>query len=142
MKSSTVVIFMGFILIVSIMFLWSRSPQYAHAYPPGVGIVSNANNGWIYVDTATIDERSLSKFAAGWDVDLPMACRLIGERLEGYDTYNITVLPMKVQPTDAARDGKVILQGMLTKGKAVKGRGGEGMIGNYFERTVNLEVID
>jgi hypothetical protein len=70
MKTSTVVIFMGLILIVSIMFLWSRSPQYA------------------------------------------------------------------------ARDGKVILQGMLTKGKAVKGRGGERMIGNYFERTVNLEVID
>ncbi len=37
MKTSIVTIFIGFVLMISIIFLWSRSPQYAHAYPPGVG---------------------------------------------------------------------------------------------------------
>lgn len=99
-------------------------------------------NGWIYVDPATIESGSLSKFAPGWDVNLQMACRIVGDKLEGYEKFNLTVLPMTIRPTDAAREARVTLQLMLTLGEAVKGNGKEGMIGNYFERMVTLKVID
>ena len=49
---------------------------------------------------------------------------------------------MTVRPLDAARDAQLSLQLMLTRGESVKGKGKEGMIGNYFERTVSLKVVD
>lgn len=99
-------------------------------------------NGWIYIDTSTIESSAISKFAPGWDVNLQMACRIVGDKLEGYEEFNLTVLPMTIRPSDAARDAQVTLQLMLTRGEAVKGKGKEGMIGNYFERKVILKVID
>lgn len=99
-------------------------------------------NGWIYVDPATIETSSFSKFAPGWDVNLQLACRLVGDNLEGYDDFDLTVLPMTVRPLDAARDGVVTLQLMFTRGESVKGKAKEGMVGNYFERTVKLKVVD
>ena len=99
-------------------------------------------NAWLYVDTRTIGTTSLSKFAPGWDVNLPMSCRLVGDRLEGYENAKITVLPMTIQPSDAAQDAELMLQVMPTKGEAVKGKPKEGMIGNYFERKVKLKVVD
>lgn len=104
--------------------------------------VAPYRNGWIYIDPTTIESSSLSKFAPGWDVNLQMACRLVGDNLEGYEGFNLTMLPMTIRPSDAARDAQVTLQLMLTRGEAVKGKGKEGMIGNYFERTVTLKVID
>ncbi|OGX28243.1 MAG: hypothetical protein A3F87_04725 [Omnitrophica WOR_2 bacterium RIFCSPLOWO2_12_FULL_51_24] len=99
-------------------------------------------NAWLYVDTRTIGTTSLSKFAPGWDVNLPMSCRLVGDRLEGYENAKITVLPMTIQPSDAAQDAELMLQVMPTKGESVKGKPKEGMIGNYFERKVKLKVVD
>ncbi|PIS36438.1 MAG: hypothetical protein COT35_11145 [Nitrospirae bacterium CG08_land_8_20_14_0_20_52_24] len=99
-------------------------------------------NAWLYVDPKTIESSSLSKFAPGWDVDLPMACRIVGDKLEGFDGAKITVLPMTIRPTDAAQDAEVILLVMLTKGESVKGKPREGLIGNYFERKVKLKVKD
>ena len=99
-------------------------------------------NGWIYIDPATIESTSLSKFASGWDVNLQMACRVVGDALDGVEDANVTVLPMTIRPSDAARDAKIVLQFMLTRGESVKGKGKEGMIGNYFERSVTLKVID
>ncbi len=99
-------------------------------------------NGWIYIDTATIKTSSISKFAPGWDVNLQASCRLVGDNLEVYENFDITVLPMTIRPSDAARDGNLLLQGMLTLGESVKGKGKEGMVGNYFERTVELKVLD
>lgn len=99
-------------------------------------------NAWLYVDPKTIESSSLSKFAPGWDVNLPMSCRIAGDPLEGYEGAKITVLPMTVRATDAAQDAELTLQVMLTRGESVKGKPKEGMIGNYFERRVKLKVVD
>ena len=99
-------------------------------------------NAWLYVDPRTVESTSLSKFAPGWDVNLPMSCRIVGDNLEGYEGAKITVLPMAIRPTDAAQDAELTLQVMLTKGESVKGNAQEGMVGNYFERKVKLKVAD
>ena len=99
-------------------------------------------NAWIYIDPKTIETSSLSKFAPGWECNLQMACRVIGDKLEGYDGMKITSLPMTVRPSDAAQNGELQLQVMLTKGESVKGNAKEGMKGNYFEKKVSLKVID
>ena len=97
-------------------------------------------NAWLYVDPARIETNSLSKFAPGWAVNLQMSCRIVGDKLTGYEGAKITALPMTVQPLDDAEDAEVQLQVMLTKGESVKGNAQEGMSGNYFERTVKLVV--
>ena len=99
-------------------------------------------NAWLYVNSETIATTSLSKFAPGWDVNLPMSCRIVGDKLEGYEGAQITVLPMTIRPSDAAQNAKLKLQVMLTKGESVKGKPKEGTIGIYFEREVNLRVTD
>lgn len=97
-------------------------------------------NGWLYVASDRIESSSLSKFAPGWEINLPMACRLVGDKLDSYQGTKGTILPMTVRPTDAAGDATVMLQVMLTRGKTVKGKANEGMVGNYFERTVHLKI--
>ncbi len=97
-------------------------------------------NAWLYVDPQTIGSASLSKFAPGWDVNLPMACRIVGDKMKGYEGASITVLPMSIRPTDAAQDSEMVLQVMLTRGESVKGKQKEGLIGSYFERKVHLVV--
>ena len=99
-------------------------------------------NAWLFVDPATIQSSSLSKFAPGWEVNLPMACRIVGDKQPGYENARVTVLPMTVRPTDAARDGEILLQAMFTKGESIKGNAKEGLIGSYFERRVRLKRID
>lgn len=97
-------------------------------------------NAWLYIDPTTIGTNSLSKFAPDWDVNLPMSCRLIGDKLPGYEDADITSLPMTIQPLTNAKDTEMQLQVMLTKGESVKGNAQEGMIGNYFERKVKFVV--
>jgi len=99
-------------------------------------------NAWLYVDASQIETSALSKFAPGWDVNLPMSCRIVGDKLEGYEGYDMTVLPMTVRPTDAARDAELELQLMLTGGEAVKGKEREGLVSNYFVRRVLLRVLE
>ena len=99
-------------------------------------------NAWLYVDPTQIGTSALSKFAAGWDVNLPMSCRIVGDKLEGYEEAQLTVLPMTVRPTDAARDAEIELQVMLTAGEAVKGSGTQGLISNLAVRKVSLKVLD
>jgi len=106
------------------------------------GAIAPYRNGWIYIDPTTIESSSLSKFAPGWDVNLQASCRLVGDKLEGYEDFDLSVLPMTIRPLDSARDAQIILQGMLTRGESVKGKGKEGMIGMYFERIVNIKVLD
>jgi hypothetical protein len=98
-------------------------------------------NAWLYIDPATIGTHSLSKFAPDWDVNLPMSCRLVGDKLPGYEDADITSLPMTIQPLSNAKNAEMQLQVMLTKGESVKGNAREGMIGNYFEKKVILKVI-
>lgn len=97
-------------------------------------------NAWLYIDPTTIGKNTLSKFAPGWDVNLPMSCRLVGDKLQGYDDADITSLPMTIQPLADAKNTELQLQVMLTKGESVKGNAQEGMLGNYFERKVKLIV--
>lgn len=97
-------------------------------------------NAWLYIDPTTIGTNSLSKFAPNWDVNLPMSCRLVGDKLPGYEDADITSLPMTIQSLSNAKDTEMQLQVMLTKGESVKGNAQEGMSGNYFERTVKLVV--
>lgn len=99
-------------------------------------------NAWLYVDPQRIKSDSLSKFAPGWHVNLPMACRIVGDKLEGYGGARITVLPMSIRPGDDAQDAELMLQVMLTKGESVKGKAKEGMVGNYFEKIVHLKVLE
>ncbi len=99
-------------------------------------------NAWLYVDAKRIKSNSLLKFAPGWSVNLPMACRLVGDKLGGFNGAKITVLPMSVRPGDDAQDADLQLQVMLTKGESVKGKAKEGMKGNYFERLVRLKVLE
>lgn len=97
-------------------------------------------NAWLYIDPATIGTKSLSKFAPEWDVNLPMACRLVGDNLPGYENADITSLPMTIMPLSNAKDAELQLQIMLTKGESVKGDAQEGMLGNYFEKKVMLKI--
>ena len=97
-------------------------------------------NDWLYIDPQTIGTYSLSKFAPDWDVNLPMACRVVGDKLLGYEDAYITSLPMTIQPLNNAKNAELQLQVMLTKGESVKGNAQEGMSGNYFERKVKLVV--
>ena len=106
------------------------------------GTVAPYRNGWIYVDPTTIESSSLSKFAPAWEVNLQASCRLVGDKLEGFEDSDISVLPMTIRPSDSARDAYIVLQGMLTRGESIKGKGKEGMVGNYFERTIMLRVLD
>ncbi len=71
-----------------------------------------------------------------------MGCRLVGDKFELYSGVHLTVSPMTVRPTDRAVEGDATLQIMLTKGESVKGKPKEGMVGNYFERTLLLKVVD
>ncbi len=97
-------------------------------------------NAWIYIDPQTIGTHSLSKFAPDWDVNLPMACRVVGDKLPGYENAYITSLPMTIQPLNNAKNAELQLQVMLTKGESVKGKPQEGLQGSYFERKVKLSV--
>jgi hypothetical protein len=99
-------------------------------------------NAWLYVDPTRIETSALSKFPPGWDVNLPMSCRIVGDQLAGHEGDHLTVLPMTIRPGDAAGKGELELQVMLTGGEAVKGQGKEGMVGNYFTRKVLLEVVE
>ncbi len=99
-------------------------------------------NAWIYVDPKMIGASAISSFAPGWNVNLPMACRVVGDKWGNSDDADYTVLPMSIRPTDAARDASMTLQIMITKGASVKGKAKEGLTANYFERTVNLKVIE
>ncbi len=99
-------------------------------------------NAWLYVDPQRIRSDSLSKFAPGWSVNLPMACRIVGDQLEGFEGANVTALPMSIRAGDDAQNAELVLQVMLTAGESVKGKAKEGMRGNYFERSVLLKVLD
>lgn len=101
-----------------------------------------SRNAWLYVDPSMIGASALSSFAPGWNVNLPMACRVVGDSWGESEDTDYTVLPMSVRPTDAARDAQIVLQVMLTKGESVKGKATEGMIANYFERKVTLRVVE
>lgn len=99
-------------------------------------------NAWLYVDPTRIKTTALSKFAAGWSVNLPLSCRLVGDRLEGFEGAKITAAGMTIRPTDTARDAELELQVMLTSGESVKRKPKKGLRSNYLVRTVHLKVLE
>lgn len=106
------------------------------------GVESPSRNAWIYVDPDMIGASALSSFAPGWNVNLPMACRVVGDKWSEPADADFTVLPMSIRPTDAAQDAEIVLQVMITKGNSVKGKAREGLTANYFERKVILKVVE
>ena len=104
------------------------------------GQVSPYRNAWLYIDSTHITAPSLSTFPSGWDVNLPMACRLVGDKSAQYADADVTALPMTIRADSTAVDGAVLLQVMLTSGAAVKGDAKAGMIGNFFQRRLVLKI--
>ena len=103
---------------------------------------SPVRNAWLYVDPTRLNTKALSKFAAGWDVNLPMSCRIVGDQVAEYPGAAVTALPMTVRPGDAAGDAELELQVMLTSGKSAKGSPDQWLKANYLVRKLMLKVLD
>ena len=99
-------------------------------------------NAWLYLDPTQIETGSLSKFAPGWNVNLPMACRIVGDELRDYPGAAMTALPMTVRPGDSARSADLELQLMLTSGESAKGNPNAWLKANYLVKKVMLRVLD
>jgi hypothetical protein len=99
-------------------------------------------NAWLYLDPTQLETGSLSKFAPGWNVNLPMACRIVGDELPQYPGAAMTALPMTVRPGDSARGADLELQVMLTSGESAKGNPNAWLKANYLVRDVILRVVD
>jgi hypothetical protein len=99
-------------------------------------------NAWLYLDPAQLETGSLSKFAPGWSVNLPMACRIVGDDVKTYPGASMTALPMTVRPGDTGQNAELELQVMLTRGESNKGTPNAWLEGNYMVRKVNLRVLD
>lgn len=97
-------------------------------------------NGWLYMDPAALGTEALSKFTPGWDVNLPMSCRLVGDPVPEYPGAQVTALPMTVRPGPDARDAEIELQAMFTAGASRKGPPNEWMTASYLLRKVRLKV--
>lgn len=99
-------------------------------------------NAWLYLDPAQLATGALSKFAPGWDVNLPMACRIVGDEVPEYQGAAVTALPMTVRAGDAARDAELELQVMLTSGVSAKGDPDTWLKANYLLKDLILQVVD
>lgn len=49
-----------------------------------------ARNAWLYVDPTQLETSALSKFAPGWDVNLPLSCRIVGDDVAEYPGAAVT----------------------------------------------------
>ena len=117
--------------VITVIGRWARDKT-----PPPT------RNSWLYVDPAQIDARPLSKFAPGWEVNLPLSCRVVGDKVSKYAQAAVTAASMKLRPGAAASDTEIELQVMLTTGKSQKGKPNTWLKANYFIRKVMLKVLD
>lgn len=99
-------------------------------------------NAWLYVDPTQLETKALSKFAPGWDVNLPMSGRIVGDAVAEYPEAAVTALPMTVRAGDAARNAELELQIMLTSGGPGKGDPDGWLRANFVARKLSLEVLD
>ncbi len=98
-------------------------------------------NALLYIDPSRIKDGSIgNKFARGWQVDLNLGCRIVGDTLSKFKDAHITVSGMTIRPIDEAEDAELELQVMLTRGKSVKGKPKKGLISSYFVKKVHLTV--
>lgn len=106
-------------------------------------IPAPSRNAWLFIDPQLISDTTvLSKFAAGWDVNLQLGCRIPGDAVRGFEEAFITASPMTIKPLTDAKDVEIQLQAMMTRGESAKGKPKEGLISNYFESKILLKVID
>jgi hypothetical protein len=108
----------------------------------GDSVPPPTRNAWLYVDPTQFETKALSKFAPGWDVNLPMSCRLVGDAVVEFPGAAVTALPMTVRAGDSARDADLELQVMLSTGGPGKGRPNEWLRANFITRKLSLDVID
>jgi hypothetical protein len=99
-------------------------------------------NAWLYVDPTRLETSALSKFAPGWDVNLPMSCRIVGDDVPEYPGATVTALPMTLRAGDAAAEAELELQVMLKSGESVKGEPNARLISNYLVRKLILRVLE
>ncbi len=99
-------------------------------------------NAWLYIDPRRIETGSFGKFAPGWDVTLPLSCRVVGDEVPEYPGAAVTSVPMKIRPGDSAQDCELELQVMLTSGESTKGNPNAWLKGNYVVRRLFLDVVD
>ncbi|MCC6752981.1 MAG: hypothetical protein IT266_03245 [Saprospiraceae bacterium] len=109
-------------------------------YKRGGGLPLPYRNAWLYIDPSTIGSSSLLKFPPGWEVNLPMSCRIAGDELEGFEDYHITSLPMTLLATESADSASIELQLMLTRGELSKENALSEMEANYYERKIQLRI--
>lgn len=109
-------------------------------YSKSEGLPLPYRNAWLYIDPTTIGSSSLSKFPPGWEVNLPMSCRIAGDELKGFEDYHITSLPMTLLATETADSASIELQLMLTRGELSKENALSEMEANYFERKIQLRI--
>ena len=110
--------------------------QAGDSVPPPI------RNAWLYVAPSRLETTALSKFAPGWDVNLPMSCRIVGDTVPEYPGAALTALPMTVRPGDAAQETELELQIMLTSGESAKGDPDTWLQSNYLLRKLVLKVVD
>jgi len=108
----------------------------------GDGAPPPLRNAWLYVDPTRLETGALSKFAPGWEVNLPMSCRIVGDEVPEYPGAAVTALPMTVRAGDAAAEAELELQVMLTSGESAKGKPDDWLVSNYFVRELILRVRD
>lgn len=98
-------------------------------------------NAWLYIDPSRIKDGSIgNKFARGWEVNLNLGCRIVGDTLSEFKGAHISVSSMTIRPTNEAKDAELKLEVMLTHGESVKGKPKKGLISSYFKRKVYLKV--
>ena len=99
-------------------------------------------NAWLYLDPTRLERKALSRFAPGWDVNLPMSCRIVGDPAPEYPGAAVTALPMTVMPGETAHDAELEIQILLTSGGPGKGNPDSWLRANYIVRKLSLRVVD
>ncbi len=98
-------------------------------------------NAWLYIDPSRIKDGSIgNKFARGWEVNLNLGCRIVGDTFSKFKGAHISVSSMTIRPTNEAEDTELKLEVMLTRGESVKGKPKKGLISSYFKKKVYLKV--
>jgi hypothetical protein len=93
--------------------------------------------GWLYVSPEALQsaQESDPKFAPGWQVNRAFCMKRLVEKIDGFPGNQLAAVTMTVRPLEGAEDATVSLQVLLKSS-------GRGLVGEYFESTVHLRVVD
>lgn len=92
---------------------------------------------WLYVDPEELQKapESSLKFAPHWEVNRPFCGKRVVETIKGFEDKKVASLTMSIRPSKEAKDANVLLQVLFKSFDRT-------LVGNYFERKVNLKVLD